>query len=174
MPKARTLRSRSTLVGKRRKEQRRRGPLRRKGRMLLADIVLKLPCATFTCTSVEILEYKEPATPALVTSVKGPQGQEITAAAKPALHREILDAIFAPLGPGTDTPEKNWPTTYLYDTCPAGCTCPAAAMNFGNPEDTTQDVEVPVDRRMPSGQTKTYQVTVRIRVRRRIGTAQCT
>lgn len=132
-----------------------------------SDIVLKLPCDTFTCTKLEITEWKEHATTAHVTSVKDSTGTNV---ANP-LRQQLLDAVFAPTGPG-DTPEKRWPKKYTFDTCPAGCTCPPDGTTWGPVQDADQEVQVPVEG-SAAGATQTYTVTVKLKVKRKIGTAKC-
>jgi hypothetical protein len=148
-----------------------RGDGRRRGRPVFADdAVLKMSCADCVCKRVEILDWKEHATPDKVTGVTDPKGAGVTDA---ALKQQLIDAVFAQTGPKAETPETRWPTKAVFQNCPQGCTCPSTGIAWDKPEETDQEVQVPVEV-MEAGTPKIYTVAVKLKVKRRLGSAKCT
>lgn len=169
---------RSTTRSRSLERRRRGGPrftLKEVSQYRFGDLLpFHLPCKVFFCGRIDIVKFREAATPALVTSVTGPQGQEIDKVKKKKLRDELIAEV---LPPGDPNPQKNWSKSIPFDFCPAGCTCPKAAIVMRPAEDTTHTYEFTVSRKPPGAKpgapAKDYKVKVEIKVTRQVGFANC-
>ena len=173
MPMSREVRLRSRTG--RRRAGRQGGILITRYRLGHVFPLLLLPCAALLCFKVQVIKYKQRATPDLAKKVTGPKGQDIDPK-KEVFKKAVDKALRKGVNPQdlTDSAEKHWDKVFLYDLCkPAGCACPKNKIVMGQPEDTTHVVQISVDLPTGAGGTKTYTVDFEIEVTRKLGFANC-